>query len=152
MVPQNPSADLWTCFERALAPTVSLGGLGLSSSCSGVNSVNLLLKWSKTQLIGGGHTSFDPGVFLIPIHVRNPLGVRATRKALISSNKFWLSSPSLASKISSTDEVSFDRVSISRWVSSSSRPGHFLYLIGNEKFWFQRTSTTQNNFTRFPLG
>lgn len=116
--PQNPSGDLCTCFDKALAPTLSFGGLGLPSSCSALKIVYRLLKLSKTEVSGIGHTSLDPLVLRIPRHVKNPLGLRATKRSFISLNKFWLSFMLRASKTSSTAEVSLDKVSTSKWVSS----------------------------------
>lgn len=128
--PQKPSVERWACLDKALAPTVSFGGLVFPSSCFALKTVNRLLKLSNTEVKGGGQTSLEPIVFLIPKQVKNPRGFSATNKSFISKNKLWLSLCSKASKTSSTWEVSFDKVSISKWVSSWSSPGHFLYLIG----------------------
>lgn len=150
--PQNPSADRCTCLDKARAPTVNFGGFGLPSSCFALKIVYLLLKLSKTELRGGGQTSLDPCVLRMPNHVKKPLGLSATKKSLISTKRFWLSLFSKASKMSPTSGPSLFRVSTSKWVSSSSRPGHSLYFIGKIELSFQRTKTTQKSFKRLPLG
>jgi hypothetical protein len=122
--PQKPSADLWACFDSALAPTVNLGGLELPSSCSTVRVVCLRLKLSKTDPSWTGQTSFDPTVLRIPSQVRNPLGVKEMRKFLISMNKLWLSSFWRDSNTSSTVGVSLERVSRIQhyWTSKNGLP------------------------------
>lgn len=151
-LPQKPFMDRCACFDRALAPTVSLGWLLLSIICFALSTVNLLLKLSDTYVSGGGHTSFDPTVFLMPMQVKNPRGVKATKKFLISRKRTCGSAISSASKTSSRSEVSLHKVSSSKFVSSWSRPGSFLNLIEKMPSFLQRTSTIQKSFMRFPLG
>ena len=161
--PQKAPLGRFKCFWIARAPTVSMGGLELSSSYSSLNSVYNLLNCKIIWFFSGGSSvSTLELVCRIPRHVKIPRGYNAKMKSDSSCIKPrgdsapLLTSIPVRARLSESSHrssarntylsygVSFDSISQTSSVSSwCERHTSGWYSTGNRSNLFHRVSTTQ---------